>query len=94
MLAWPWLADQRPLEPSRGTPAASFYDGGLLGQAAKQGMGVALLCKLLASHALLEGRLRRLLDPTTNGSSKRRYHNVYPQALRILPEWRHAEAEE
>lgn len=81
-------------------PSASFNDGGLLVQAAEQGMGVALARELLCADALLDGRLQRLPGPTLTGMSQRRYHIVYPPALqdepalRTLCEWLHAEMAE
>jgi len=84
----------------RVVPSASFNDGGLLVQAAEQGMGVALARELLCADALLDGRLQRLPGPTLDGMSQRRYHIVYPPALREEPalrtlcEWLHAEMAE
>jgi len=66
-------------------PSASFNDGGLLVQAAEAGMGVALVRELLAADALLDGRLVRLPGPALEGAVQRRYHIVYPPALRDEP---------
>ncbi len=112
--AWQTLADQALLGDAEQwtqwfakaglacsiVPAASFNDGGLLVQAAEQGMGVALVRELLAADALLDGRLQRLPGPTMEGASQRRYHIVYPPALRdepalrMLCDWLHAEMAE
>ncbi|MEJ6004733.1 LysR substrate-binding domain-containing protein [Paucibacter sp. AS339] len=81
-------------------PSASFNDGGLLVQAAEQGMGVALARELLCADALLDGRLVRLPGPPLEGNHERRYHIVYPPALRDEPalrtlcDWLHAEMAE
>lgn len=81
-------------------PSASFNDGGLLVQAAEQGMGVALARELLCADALLDGRLVRLPGPALEGASQRHYHIVYPPglseepALRMLCDWLHAEMAE
>lgn len=81
----------------RVAPSASFNDGGLLVQAAEAGMGIALARELLAADALLEGRLVRLPGPVLEGAVQRRYHIVYPPALkdepalRTLCSWLHEE---
>jgi LysR family transcriptional regulator, glycine cleavage system transcriptional activator len=79
------------------TPVASFNDAAMLGQAAEQGMGVALTRELFAADALLDGRLVRLSPQAIDDDATRDYQVVYPEALRddpavrIFCDWLHAE---
>ncbi len=79
------------------TPVASFNDAALLGQAAEQGMGVALTRELFAADALLDGRLVRVSAQAVDEDATRDYQVVYPEALRSDPavrafcDWLHAE---
>lgn len=78
-------------------PVASFNDASLLGQAAEQGMGVALTRELFAADALLDGRLMRVSAQAIDEDATRDYQVVYPEALREDPairafcDWLHAE---
>ncbi len=78
-------------------PVASFNDAALLGQAAEQGMGVALTRELFAADALLDGRLVRVSLRAIDDDATRDYQVVYPEALRSDPavrafcDWLHAE---
>ncbi len=79
------------------TPVATFNDAAMLGQAAEQGMGVALTRELFAADALLDGRLVRLSAQAIDEDATRGYQVVYPEALRDDPavrtfcDWLHAE---
>lgn len=79
------------------TPVATFNDAAMLGQAAEQGMGVALTRELFAADALLDGRLVRLSSHAVDDDATRDYQVVYPEALRDDPavrafcDWLHAE---
>jgi LysR family glycine cleavage system transcriptional activator len=79
------------------TPVATFNDAALLGQAAEQGMGVALTRELFAADALLDGRLVRVSAQAIDEDATRDYQVVYPEALRNDPgvrafcDWLHAE---
>ncbi len=78
-------------------PVATFNDAALLGQAAEQGMGVALTRELFAADAVLDGRLVRVSAQAIDEDASRDYQVVYPQALRDDPavrtfcDWLHAE---
>jgi LysR family glycine cleavage system transcriptional activator len=78
-------------------PVATFNDAALLGQAAEQGMGVALTRELFAADALLDGRLVRVAAQAIDEDATRDYQVVYPEALRNDPavrafcDWLHAE---
>lgn len=78
-------------------PVATFNDAALLGQAAEQGMGVALTRELFAADALLDGRLVRISAQAIDEDATRDYQIVYPEALRDDPavrafcDWLHAE---
>lgn len=78
-------------------PVATFNDAALLGQAAEQGMGVALTRALFAADALLDGRLVRLSPRYVDEDTSRDYQVAYPEALRDDPavrafcDWLHAE---
>ncbi|PTT80903.1 LysR family transcriptional regulator [Pelomonas sp. HMWF004] len=78
-------------------PVATFNDAALLGQAAEQGMGVALTRELFAADALLDGRLMRVSAQAIDEDATREYQVVYPEALRNDPavrafcDWLHAE---
>lgn len=78
-------------------PVATFNDATLLGQAAEQGMGLALTRELFAADALLDGRLMRVSPRAIDEDVTRDYQVVYPEALRDDPAvrafcgWLHAE---
>lgn len=79
------------------TPVATFNDAALLGQAAEQGMGVALTRAAFAADSLLDGRLVRVSALAIDDDATRDYQVVYPEALRGDPavrafcDWLHAE---
>jgi LysR family glycine cleavage system transcriptional activator len=83
--------------PAAPVPVASFNDAALLGQAAEQGMGVALTRELFAADALLDGRLVRVSAQAIDEDASRDYQIVYPAPLRDDPavrafcDWLHAE---
>jgi len=78
-------------------PVATFNDAALLGQAAEQGMGVALTRELFAADAVLDGRLVRVSAQDIDDDASRDYQVVYPEALRgdaavrAFCDWLHAE---
>ena len=78
-------------------PVATFNDAALLGQAAEQGMGVALTRELFAADALLDGHLVRVSAQAIDEDATRDYQVVYPETLRDDPavrafcDWLHAE---
>jgi len=78
-------------------PVATFNDAALLGQAAEQGMGVALTRELFAADAVLDGRLVRVSAQAIDDDASRDYLVVYPEALRddaavrAFCDWLHAE---
>jgi LysR family glycine cleavage system transcriptional activator len=91
-----WFA-QAGYRASVPTPVASFNDASLLGQAAEQGMGVALTRELFAADAVLDGRLVRVSAQDIDDDASRDYQVVYPEALRddaavrAFCDWLHAE---
>jgi LysR family transcriptional regulator, glycine cleavage system transcriptional activator len=78
-------------------PVAAFNDGGLLLQAAEQGIGITLGRELFAADALREGRLVRLSPLALADEEVYTYWLVYPPEradwppLAALRHWLHAE---
>lgn len=91
-----WFA-QAGCEAAVPPPVATFNDAALLGQAAEQGMGLALTRELFAADAVLDGRLVRVSAQAIDEDATRDYQVVYPEALgsdpavRAFCDWLHAE---
>jgi LysR family transcriptional regulator, glycine cleavage system transcriptional activator len=91
-----WFA-QAGFKANVPAPVATFNDAALLGQAAEQGMGVALTRELFAADAVLDGRLVRVSAQDIDDDASRDYQVVYPEALRgdaavrAFCDWLHAE---